>query len=163
MPNDETKMLGVLIGLIIYVMIFLFYAVPYVIAMWKLVSKAGRPGWSQIIPVYNEFVKADIAKKPIYLPIIFAVGFILSIIPIKEIRSIGNLISAIVSLVIFLAFVKKYNMSTGKTILLLFVPIVGVFMINDVRYSGNTPKPTTPTQPPSFQPPTNQPQPPTTV
>lgn len=35
-------------------------AVVSIVAMWKLFTKAGRPGWASIIPIYNTYTLFDI-------------------------------------------------------------------------------------------------------
>lgn len=32
----------------------------YIIPMWKIFQKAGRPGWAAIVPVYNNWVLFEI-------------------------------------------------------------------------------------------------------
>lgn len=35
-----------------------------IIGMWKIYTKAGRPGWASIVPLYNVWVLCEIAGKP---------------------------------------------------------------------------------------------------
>ena len=35
-----------------------------VIAIWKMYTKAGKPGWAALVPFYNTWVLAEIAGKP---------------------------------------------------------------------------------------------------
>ncbi len=63
--------LGLVIGLIM------------IIAMWKVFSKAGQPGWAAIIPIYNIYVLCKIAGRPgwwLLLMLIPFVNFIIAII-----------------------------------------------------------------------------------
>lgn len=39
-------------------------AVVYVIAMWRVFTKAGQPGWACIIPIYNLYVLLQIIGRP---------------------------------------------------------------------------------------------------
>ncbi len=55
---------------------FLFFIAIYVITVagvWKVYTKAGKPGWAAIIPIYNVIVLLEIVGKPIwwFLLIIF--------------------------------------------------------------------------------------------
>lgn len=36
----------------------------YVICMWRIFTKAGRPGWEAIIPIYNYYIMLKIVGKP---------------------------------------------------------------------------------------------------
>ena len=44
--------IGLLIGLVI------------IVAMWKVFTKAGRPGWASIIPIYNLYIWCKIVGRP---------------------------------------------------------------------------------------------------
>ncbi len=37
-----------------------------IVSLWITVQKAGGPGWSQIIPIYNLIVLLQIAGKPVW-------------------------------------------------------------------------------------------------
>jgi hypothetical protein len=37
-----------------------------IIGMWKIFTKAGKPGWAAIIPIYNYIVMLQIVGKPIW-------------------------------------------------------------------------------------------------
>ena len=63
--------IGLLIGLLI------------IVAMWKVFTKAGQPGWASIIPIYNLYVWCKIVGRPwwwILLMLIPFVNFIVGII-----------------------------------------------------------------------------------
>lgn len=45
----------------VYGVIGLVIAVLAVVAMWKLFTKAGKPGWAAIIPFYNTYCLFDIS------------------------------------------------------------------------------------------------------
>ena len=44
--------------------LYLALIVFLIVTMWKIFTKAGKPGWASIIPIYNVFVMLDIAGKP---------------------------------------------------------------------------------------------------
>ena len=63
--------IGLLIGLLI------------IVAMWKVFTKAGQPGWASIIPIYNLYIWCKIVGRPwwwILLMLIPFVNFIILII-----------------------------------------------------------------------------------
>src|SRR5476651_772314 len=37
-----------------------------IISQWKIYSKAGKPGWASIIPIYNIIVLLEIVGKPVW-------------------------------------------------------------------------------------------------
>ncbi len=50
---------GALIGSVFSIVVPIFM----IVAMWKLIAKAGRPGWASIVPIYNFVVMMQITGK----------------------------------------------------------------------------------------------------
>ena len=70
-PSPVATIIGLLIGLLM------------IVAMWKVFTKAGQPGWASIIPIYNLYVWCKIVGRPwwwILLMLIPFVNFIILII-----------------------------------------------------------------------------------
>lgn len=57
--SDAGGVIG-LIGLVL----MLAFVVLLIASMWKVYTKAGQPGWTAIIPIYNTFVLLRIIGKP---------------------------------------------------------------------------------------------------
>lgn len=102
---------GLLIGL---ALVFGIIAIFMIAAMWKVYSKAGKPGWAVLIPIYNIIVLLEIVGKPWW-------WFFLMLIPI-------------VNIVILIMVIHRLSLSFGKDagftvglILLgwIFYPILG--------------------------------------
>ena len=51
-------------------------ALVMVAAMWKVFTKAGKPGWASLIPIYNVIVLLDIAGKPAWWIILFLIPIV---------------------------------------------------------------------------------------
>ena len=49
-------------GTIIF--IYLAFIVLMIASMWTIFSKAGKPGWAALVPIYNIIVLLDIVGKP---------------------------------------------------------------------------------------------------
>ncbi len=65
------------------VIIPLLIAVLMIVAMWKIFTKAGQPGWASIIPIYNIYIWCKIVGRPgwwVLLMFIPLVNFIIAII-----------------------------------------------------------------------------------
>src|SRR5665213_2880385 len=63
----------------LFATVFIFAAIATVIgivAMWKVFTKAGRPGWAAIIPIYNYWVLFEISGKPGWWALTALLGFI---------------------------------------------------------------------------------------
>ncbi len=89
---------------------FISFAVMIImlVSQWKLFTKAGRPGWACLIPIYNLVVMLQIVGKSPWL-------ILLMLIPI------ANFVFAIM-LQIWVA--QAYGKSTAYGIGLLFLPVI---------------------------------------
>jgi hypothetical protein len=105
--------------IIIYVAIF----VLLIVSQWKVFTKAGKPGWACLIPIYNIIVLLEIIGKPwwwllllLFIPvvnIVFAIWMM-------------NLLSK--------SFGKSEGFTVGMVLLpFIFVPILG---FGDATYKG---------------------------
>ncbi|EHQ28311.1 DUF5684 domain-containing protein [Mucilaginibacter paludis] len=45
---------------------FGFFGLLTLIAFWRIFTKAGKPGWAAIIPIYNLIVLLEIVGKPVW-------------------------------------------------------------------------------------------------
>ena len=52
-----------------------FY-ILFVVALWKVFTKAGRPGWLAIIPIVNLFVLVSIAGYSAWLALLFLIPIV---------------------------------------------------------------------------------------
>jgi hypothetical protein len=90
--------------------------------MWGAFSKAERPGWAAIVPIYNALVMIDIAGKPwwwLFLMMIPLAGVVFAIIIINE-------------------FVSSYGKGVGFTVGLILLPMVfwPLLGFGDAEYRG---------------------------
>ena len=49
---------------VIAIICALVITVFYLVAMWRIYTKAGKPGWAVIIPIYNSLVLLQIVGRP---------------------------------------------------------------------------------------------------
>ena len=70
--------------------IYLALVVFLIVTMWKIFTKAGKPGWASIIPIYNIFVMLDIAGKPAWWFLLFLIPFVNFIVGILVIAGIAT-------------------------------------------------------------------------
>ena len=47
-----------------------------IVSWWVLFGKAGKPGWTSIIPIYNLVVKLEIIGRPIWWIILLLIPFV---------------------------------------------------------------------------------------
>jgi len=102
----------------------LLIALLMIIAMWKIFTKAGKPGWAILIPIYNIIVLLQIVGKPWWW---FFLIWILA--PIFGIWTI-NLLSK--------SFGKDEGFTIGIILLsVIFIPILG---FGSAQYKGPSAK-----------------------
>ncbi|HSX34398.1 MAG TPA: DUF5684 domain-containing protein [Candidatus Saccharimonadales bacterium] len=77
-------------------------------SMWRVFTKAGKPGWASLVPLYNSYVLLKIAGKPGW-------WLILSFIPI---------VNFVVAVIVYYQLVKCFGKGLGFLVLMLLVPFV---------------------------------------
>lgn len=80
----------------------------FIASMWKVFTKAGRPGWAVIVPIYNLIVLLQIAQKPIW-------WILLMLIPIVNI---------VVAIMVYVAIAHNFGRSTAFGIGLAFLGLI---------------------------------------
>jgi len=108
------------IGAIIYIAVL----VIELITIWTLFSRAGKPGWACLIPIYNIIVFLEIAKKPAWWVILFFIPVV-------------NIVVMIMALANFLkAFGKEGAGPVVLTILFggIYLPVIT--LVQKVEYVG---------------------------
>jgi len=92
------------------------------VAMWKVFTKAGEPGWASIIPIYNLYIWCKIVGRPwwwILLMLIPFVNFIVAIILCIDLAK---------------SFGKGVGFGIGLALLgIIFFPILG---FGSAQYQG---------------------------
>jgi hypothetical protein len=111
-PSPFTTIIGLLIALVL------------IVAMWKVFTKAGQPGWASIIPIYNIYIWCKIVGRPwwwILLMLIPFVNFIICIILCIDLAK---------------SFGKGVGFGLGLALLgIIFFPILG---FGSAQYQGPT-------------------------
>lgn len=103
-------------------LISLAICVFMIASIWKVYTKAGKPGWASIVPIYNLVVLLEIAGKPLW-------WFILFFIPL------ANIVAAIIT---YIALAERFGKGAGFGIGLallgpIFFPILG---FGSAQYQG---------------------------
>ena len=100
----------------------LLVALLLIVAMWKVFTKAGQPGWASIIPIYNIYIWCKIVGRPwwwILLMLIPFVNFIICIILCIDLAK---------------SFGKGVGFGIGLALLgIIFFPILG---FGSAQYQG---------------------------
>ena len=94
----------------------------FIASFWKIYEKAGKPGWTSIIPIYNVIVLLEIIKKPLWWIVLFIIPIVNIVIGIWT----TNLLS------------KNFGKGEGFTIGLIFLPFIfyPILAFGDAQYQG---------------------------
>lgn len=104
--------------MVVYGILACVIGVLGIIAMWKIFTKAGKPGWASIIPVYNMVVLYQIVGlNPLLLLILIG-----SIIPfVNFLVAIAFFVLNIISSI---KLSKVFGKGTGFAVGLIFLPFI---------------------------------------
>jgi hypothetical protein len=91
-----------------------------IVGFWKTFTKAGKPGWGAIIPIYNVILLLEIAGRPVWWILLLLVPFV------------DFVVGIIIGIDIAKRFGKSVIFGLGLAFLgFIFFPILG---FSDARY-----------------------------
>jgi hypothetical protein len=110
------------IGGLIMLLIQLAIVVFFIVTMWKVYAKAGRPGWYSLIPFFNVYVLLKMASKPGWWLILFFIPIVNVIIAILAVFGLG----------------RNFGKGGGFAIGLILLPIIfyPILAFGDAQFSG---------------------------
>jgi hypothetical protein len=105
-----------------FMIVWLIVVIFLIAAEWKIYTKAGKPGWAVLIPIYNLIVFLQIVGRPVWwiiLLLIPGVNFIILIILVNDLS-------------------KSFGKGVGYTLGLIFLSIVFIPLLGfgDAKYVG---------------------------
>lgn len=95
-----------------------------IVAMWKIFTKANKPGWASIVPIYNIYTLLQIAEVPTWY-------LLLLMIPIANIYATFKM---------YIELAHKFGKDTGFGIGLVFLNPVFMLVLafGSATYNGNS-------------------------
>ena len=112
---------GTIVGIVL-LLTYVSVVLLIVVGMWKVNTKAGKPGWACLIPIYNFIVLIQIAGRPLW-------WIVLMFVP-----CVSLLADAAVCVDIAKSFGKSPIFGIGMCFLSpIFFPILG---FSDAEYQG---------------------------
>ncbi|MBI5722631.1 MAG: signal peptidase I [Planctomycetes bacterium] len=119
---------------IVFIIFYLILLAVVIVGGWKVFTKAGKPGWAAIVPIYNFIVLLEIVDKPLWWIIL------LLIFPVN----------IVVGIILAIELAKKFGKETGFGLGLfflsfIFVPLLG---FGSAKYLGAAAGGATPPPPP---------------
>ena len=122
--NSAITAFGVGASGIVFLM-WLTVVVLVIAGLWKMFTKAGKPGWASLIPIYNLYVLIEIAGKPGWWILLYLVPFVNLVIAIMVIAGIS----------------RNFGRGIGTTLGLIFLPLIfyPILGFGDAEYVGAPP------------------------
>ena len=110
-------------GLLVIIAIELAIILLIIVSMWKVYTKAGKPGWASIIPIYNTYVLCEIGGKPGWWLILF-------FIPI---------VNVVIGILVIVGVAQNFGKGAGFAIGLIFLPFIffPILAFGDAKYVGS--------------------------
>jgi len=109
--TQSTPSAGLAFAILTLYFIYLILAIIVIVAMWKVFTKANKPGWAAIIPVYNTWVLFEITGYPAWWSILSLVPFV-------------NIFPAVMVIIATFKLGKLFGKSTAFSICLILFPFV---------------------------------------
>jgi uncharacterized protein DUF5684 len=120
-PSITSDQVANVTAVLLPLMLFgLALLVLIMVSMWKIFTKAGKPGWAAIVPIYNVVVELEIVGRPTWWVLFFLLGFV----PV-----VGSIATLGFAIVITNDLSKSFGKGIGFTLLLIFLPFIGFPML----------------------------------
>lgn len=104
------------------IIICIAIAVLMIVASWKILTKAGRPGWASIIPFYNYYIEFEMVGMNGWL-------FLLLLVPIANI---------VILIMYNIKLAQVFGKGTGFAIGLIFLKTIFTLILafGSAQYQG---------------------------
>jgi Family of unknown function (DUF5684) len=94
-------------------------AVLMIVAMWKIFSKAGQPGWASIIPIYNMYIWCKIVGRAGWWVILLFIPFV----------------NFVIAIILCIDLAKSFGKGVGFGI---GIVLLGIIFLPILAFSGAT-------------------------
>jgi len=113
---------GALLTLGIYWVIYVGILALLLVAMWKVFTKAGKPGWGAIIPIYNIVLLCDIAGKPGWWVLLYFIP----------------LLNIVIGIIVSIGVAKNFGKGAGFGLGLAFLSVIfyPILAFGSADYTG---------------------------
>ena len=71
MDNGDIGSIAGIFGGAFAIIVYLVIIVLMIASQWKIFTKAGKPGWAAIVPIYNVIILLEVARQPLWMIILF--------------------------------------------------------------------------------------------
>ena len=103
--------------------IYLALIVFMIASIWKVFAKAGQPGWAAIVPIYNYFVMAKMAEKPMWWGALCLIPYV----------------NIVFMIWIWNRIAKRFGKGPGFTVGIILLPFIFIPMLGfgDATYTAD--------------------------
>jgi len=103
-------------------LIYFAIIVLMVVSGWVIFTKAGKPGWAAIIPIYNIIVLLEVVGRPIWWIVLFFIP----------------LVSLVMGIIVALDLSKSFGKGSGFGVGLAFLGFIfaPILAFGDSKYVG---------------------------
>lgn len=121
---------GALGGIIIFILlVFIGILIFEIIAVWKFFQKCGKNGWEAIIPIYNSWIKVEIAGLNWWWFLLLIFSVIIQLSGSDDYKVLIVIVPLFANFVCNYNLAKKFHQDTGFAILMtlfsgLMIPIM---------------------------------------
>jgi hypothetical protein len=122
LAQSETESAGGGIAAAFGTLIYLGIIVLIIAGLWKIFAKAGKPGWTSIVPIYNFIVLLEIVGRPTW-------WVILAFIPI---------VNVVIIIMVYIDLAKSFGKGVGFGLGLTFLSPIFVCILGfgSAQYKG---------------------------
>jgi hypothetical protein len=109
-------------GMGVFLAAYIALIVLLLASMWKIFTKAGKPGWASLVPIYNGIVLLEIVGRPIWWILLMLIPFV----------------NIVVTIIVLVDLAKAFGKGTGFALLMMFLPFIGypILAFTDTQYKG---------------------------
>lgn len=110
-----------------FIVFLIALVVFFIVTMWKVFEKAGRPGWACIVPIYNTIVQLQVAKLSPWLVFVY----LLTVIPI-----VGFIVAIAMNIIVSIRVANAFGKGAGFAVGLIFLPFIffPILAFGDAEY-----------------------------
>jgi hypothetical protein len=102
--------------------IYFVVIVILLVSMWRIFTKAGRPGWACLVPIYNAYVELLIAGKPGWWLLLYLIPFV----------------NVFIAIIVTVALCEKFGKGGGFAAGMIFLPFIfyPILAFGDATYKA---------------------------
>ena len=108
-------------GAVLILLFAIAITVLVIAGQWRVFTKAGRPGWACLVPIYNWYVIIKIAGKPGW-------WLLLCLVP---------LVNIVIGFIVMFALAERFGKGAGFALGLIFLGVIfyPILGFGDARYT----------------------------